>query len=501
MPLRTPDPWRRSPRTPGAPRGTRTSAAAPPPGSCRSSLPRRRRSGSPPCPPAPPTAPPPPHGSRAARTPLDTPDTSPPPQSPSRLCSFPSPAGGSSQCPPRGPGPTPGGSRVAILRLMPGGAPDHLANVSRSSPTRPLLSTSSGSSRVAGCCSGLASTTSRSASKPGRTWPIRVSSFSSSALTVVAACSAASGVKPVCDQLQHFASDPRHAGGAVARIRPGDHLDPGRPGPADGVHEDWLQHLAAALEPLIVVVPAWLGQVVHDVGGRVEERAPLRHELQRFVRKVGAVLDATDTGLHRRQRPLRPVGMSQNSGPPGVGLGHDRRELGLAVDLFPWIGVGGAGSLGSEHLDPIDRMLEVHPNESPERLGRREPRTEQVGEVRRVEPRRRVRSRPHVIPRGLHIRAGERAALDQLAQADIREMRDAGTPHRGHPAFEGRAHRLLARDVHVRIDQSRHDVSAGEVDAAYGWAGWRGRTDRFDAAGAGHHRLTRAHLAVGNVDD
>ena len=35
------------------------------------------------------------------------------------------------------------------------------------------------------------------------------------------------------------------------------------------------------------------------------------------------------------------------------------------------------------------------------------------------------------------------------------------------PALEGRAHRLLARDVHVRIDQSGHDVSTGEVDPAY----------------------------------
>ncbi|MEZ5416958.1 MAG: hypothetical protein R2708_06405 [Vicinamibacterales bacterium] len=47
-----------------------------------------------------------------------------------------------------------------------------------------------------GVSSGLASTTTRSASKPGRSWPTRASSRSSSALTVVADCSAAIGVSP-----------------------------------------------------------------------------------------------------------------------------------------------------------------------------------------------------------------------------------------------------------------------------------------------------------------
>ena len=110
-------------------------------------------------------------------------------------------------------------------------------------------------------------------------------------------------------------------------------------------------------------------------------------------------------------------------------------------------------------------MGEIHLDESTQRFGRREPELEQVAEVRGVEVGLGCGEGPHVVAGGLDIRPGEHTPLDQLAETHILEVRTAGAAHSRHAALECRPHGRRVSDVYVRVDQPRHDVAAGHVDA------------------------------------
>ena len=200
--------------------------------------------------------------------------------------------------------------------------------------------------------------------------------------------------------------------------------------------------------------------------------------------------------------PSAPWAWASTGTPRRGGFADDRGQVGLRVDLLARIGVGRAGALGRQHLDPIHRMSEVHSNESPKRVWRGKAGLEQVAQVGRVEVRLDGRLRPHVVPGGLDVGPGQRAALDQLAQADILEMRDAGTSHGGDAALQGRAHGRQSGDVDVRVDQARQEIATAEVDAAQVCGRSRQRrSHRRDAPVAHDHDRPAPDLTGADVDD
>ena len=131
----------------------------------------------------------------------------------------------------------------------------------------------------------------------------------------------------------------------------------------------------------------------------------------------------------------------------------------------------------------------------------RQPGSDQVPEVRRIEVRLGGRLGTHVIAGGLDVGARQNAALDQFTQAHVFEVRDAGAAHRRHAALERGPHGRGIRDVHVGVDQPWQHVAAGQVETSrrHGHRGRRG-ADRLDAAVANDHDLPAPHLPCRHID-
>ena len=219
---------------------------------------------------------------------------------------------------------------------------------------------------------------------------------------------------------------------------------------------------------------------------------------ERLVREVGPVLDAL-------ARPRAPP----PSPPPRRGRGPARArpwppprppppELGLRVDLLARVGVRGARPFGGEDLDPVDALCEVGPDHLADLV-----RGVDAGhelEERGMAHEGLVRhARPHVVARGDHVGPGQGALPDELAEAHVEVVRDAGAARGRHSRLEGLARRGEIGEVGVGVDEARAARSGRAHSSCATPAGAAARAERLDLAVTQDEGDPGADLAVPQV--
>ncbi len=177
------------------------------------------------------------------------------------------------------------------------------------------------------------------------------------------------------------------------------------------------------------------------------------------------MLDTPNAGADRRVGALGAMRVRHHRYVLGSRLDHKDTQLLLGVDLLARIGIGRAGAFGGERLDPVDAARQVGLDGTAQGVGRVHA-AHQVTKLRKVDEQFGRHARPHVIAGGDDVGPGHGSVPDELAQADVDEMRHAGAADGGHAALERRAHLRQRANVHVRIDQTRHDIAATKVHHA-----------------------------------